>query len=416
MTGVGQDCFAVGERLLRAAEALDRITDMVEACVGSKPVPIRAAAGRILAEDVTAACRVPPHDNAAVDGYALRLADMAQSGGCLTLWRQVAAGHPVGEPLPPGMAARIFTGAPIPAGADLVVPQEACRVDGDRVWLPPDLRAGRHVRRAGEDVAPGRVVLRAGTRLRPQDLGLAAAIGCASLMVRTPLRVAIFSTGDELRDAGMPLPPGCIYDSNRVALGALLAGLGAQVDDLGILPDQPQAVRHGLGTAASGHDLIVTSGGMSVGEADHLKAAVAALGQLHIWRLAIKPGKPVALGQVAGVPFVGLPGNPVAMMVTFLAIARPLVLRLSGARPAPIHRFPVTAAFHHHKRAGLREWLRVELVQDRVGGLTAVKFPHEGAGVLSSMVAADGLVELGEDVEDVRAGTTVDFLPFAGLA
>jgi molybdopterin molybdotransferase len=234
-----------------------------------------------------------------------------------------------------------------------------------------------------------------------------------SLPVYRPLRVAIFSTGDEVRDPGEDLPRGAIYDSNRYMLHALLSGLGADVTDVGILPDRAVAIREALGTAARGHDLIFTSGGVSTGDEDHVKAAVEALGRLHFWRLAIKPGRPVAMGQIGGVPFMGLPGNPVAVMVTFLVLARPLVLRLSGALVPPPRRFRVTAGFDYKKRANRCEFVRARLVRGTDGGWTAEKFPRDGAGILMSMIDSDGLVEFGEGVSGVEAGAPVDFLPFS---
>ena len=255
-------------------------------------------------------------------------------------------------------------------------------------------------------------MLRAGTRLRAQDLGQAAAAGRREVRVAKPLRVALFSTGDELREPGTDLAPGCIYDSNRATIHGLLAGLGCEVSDLGILKDQAEVLRAALAKAAGSHDLIVTSGGVSVGEEDHVKQAVEALGKLHLWRLAIKPGRPLALGQVGAVPFVGLPGNPVAVMVTFLTLVRPLILRLMGGdAPAP-HSFKVRADFAHKKKKDRREWLRVRLTGDGPGTWRASKFPREGAGILSSLVEADGLVELPEDLTRLEPGSMVDFLPF----
>ncbi|MEQ9606328.1 MAG: molybdopterin molybdotransferase MoeA, partial [Kiloniellaceae bacterium] len=247
-------------------------------------------------------------------------------------------------------------------------------------------------------------------------VGQAAAVGRREVMVSTRLKVGLFSTGDELREPGTPLEPGAIYDSNRYTLHALLSGLGCAVDDLGILPDRFDAVRTALDAAKGKHDLLVTSGGVSVGEEDHVKAAVEALGKLHLWRLAVKPGRPIALGQVGRVPFVGLPGNPVAVVVTFLTIVRPLILRLMGGNDAPPHTFRVRAGFDHKKKKDRREWVRAHLVEDASGGLTAEKFPRDGAGILSSLVAADGLIELPEDLTRLEAGAMVEFLPFSEVA
>jgi molybdopterin molybdotransferase len=361
---------------------------------------------------------VPGADNAAVDGYAIHFDDLdAAAETRLPVVGRAAAGHPYGQALPRGAALRIFTGALMPAGPDTVMMQEDCRPDGDAVRLRPGIKRGSNRRRAGEDVKAGAVVLAAGVRLRPQDVGLAAAVGRTSLIVARPLRVALFSSGDELVEPGRALAPGAIYDSNRVTIAALLRQLGCAVSDLGILKDRAAPLRTALARAAESHDLIITSGGVSVGEEDHVKAAVETLGRLHLWRLAIKPGRPLALGQIdAGnraVPFVGLPGNPVAAMVTFLRIAKPILLRLMGAGDFSPTLYRVRALFEHRKKTDRREFLRARLVPDAAGGLAAIKFPREGAGILSSLVEADGLVELPESMTRLEAGTMVDFLPFS---
>jgi len=411
------DCFAHGGRLMTTAEALARLAETVGPVMESERVALPDGLGRILAEDVVAPADVPGHDNSAVDGYAVFFDDLEPHGETrLPVTGRAAAGHPLGRDARRSEAIRIFTGARMPEGPDTVMMQEDCRAEGDSVVIAPGIKRGANRRTRGEDIRAGSVVLAKGARLRAQDLGQAAAVGRRELPVSRPLRAALFSTGDELREPGTRLEPGCIYDSNRYTVGALLAGLGCRVDDLGILPDRRAAVETALDGARSGHDLIVTSGGVSVGEEDHVKQAVEALGHLHLWRLAIKPGRPIALGQVGRVPFVGLPGNPVAVVVTFLNIVRPLILRMMGGNDAPPHSFRVRAGFDHKKKKDRREWLRAHLVQDGAGGLTAEKFPREGAGILSSLVAADGLVELPEDLTRLEAGAMVDFLPFSEVA
>lgn len=405
--------FAVGERLLSVAEALARLEERVVPAVGSEDLPLHAALGRILAEDVVSQTDVPPHDNSAMDGYAFRRADLP-AGGLLPVAGRVAAGHPLKGPLPPGAAVRIFTGAPLPEGADCVAMQEECEAAIDRVRLPAHLAEGANVRRRGEDITHGSVVLHAGVRLRPQELGVAAAAGRAALRVYRPLRAALFSTGDEICEPGVPLPPGCIYDTNRYTASGLLRALGAEVTDLGILPDRPEVIRTALSEAAANHDLILTSGGVSVGEEDHVKPAVLSLGSLDFWRLALKPGRPVALGEVRGTPFVGLPGNPVAVMVTFMLIGRPLALRLMGAKTTDLPRYPVEAGFAFKHKPGRREYLRVRLAH-MDGRLVAAKYPTESSGVLSSMTWSDGLVDVAEDRGDVAPGETVDFLSYADM-
>jgi molybdopterin molybdotransferase len=406
--------FAVEDAPLTVEQALARLGSRLAVAVSSESVPLKRGLHRILAEDVVSPIHVPPHDNSAVDGWAFRAADLPPDGRMPVVGR-VAAGHPLAGPLPQGGAVRIFTGAALPEGADTIAMQEHCRAEGEAwVVLPTTLEAGDNRRRAGEDVAAGTAVLARGTRLRPQDLGIAAAIGRTALEVYRPLKVAVFSTGDEIRDPGQPLGPGCIHDTNRYTAAALLEALGAEVTDLGILPDRFEVIRAALADAAAGHDLILTSGGVSIGDEDHVKAAVLASGALDFWRLAIKPGRPVALGEVAGTPFIGLPGNPVAVMVTFMLVARPVALRLMGAADTTLRRFPVTAAFAFKRKPGRREYLRARLVH-RDGVLAAEKFPSDGSGVLSSMVWSDGLIDLPETAGDVAVGDTVDFLPYAEM-
>jgi len=281
------------------------------------------------------------------------------------------------------------------------------------VILPAGLKQGSNRRNAGEDTVKGSVILKSGCRLRPQEIGLAASVGLSELKVRGRLKVAVFSTGDEVRDPGKVADPGCIFDANRYTLMALLEGLGATVTDLGILEDDTGSITDALKAAAPGHDLLVTSGGVSAGEEDHVKAAVERLGQIHFWRLAIKPGRPIALGQVGSVPFLGLPGNPVAAMVSFMIIGRPLVLLLAGASDIDSLRFPVEAGFEYKKKRGRREWARVKLETNSRGMPVAMKHHSSGAGILTSMVEADGLVELPEEIETLSKGTVVDFLPFS---
>jgi len=414
MAQLSDDCFAFGGALMPAAEALERIRTAPLNLPPVETVALAEAAGRILAAPLIAARDVPPHDNAAVDGYAVAFADLATDAPtALPVGGRAAAGHPLDRAARRGEAIRIFTGAPMPDGADTVLMQEDCRESGGSVSLPPGIKRGANRRKRGEDVAAGSVALAAGTRLRPQEIGLAASLGRTELPVYARLKVALFSTGDEVREPGAELPPGAIYDANRYALAALLRGLGCAVSDLGILPDRAGAVRSAIGTAAAAHDLVVTSGGVSAGEEDHVKAAIEALGKLHFWRLAIRPGRPAAMGQVKGVPFIGLPGNPVAVMVTALLLARPLILRLQGAREIAPRLYRVSAGFAYQKKASRAEYLRARLERGGDGGWTAQKFARDGAGILSSMVASDGLVVIDAGVTSVAPGAPVDFLPFS---
>ncbi len=417
MAQLSDDCFAHGGRLMRVDEARKLLAEILTPVTEREAVPLHHALGRILAEDVVSPVNIPPAPNSAVDGYAVFHADLdPEADTRLPVVGRVTAGQMELPEARRGTAIRIFTGARLPDGPDTVMMQEDCEEDGDHVIIRPGIKKGANARKAGEDVAEGDVVLHRGQKLRPQDVGQAAAVGRREVQVSTRLKVGLFSTGDELREPGAELDPGAIYDSNRYTIHALLTGLGCAVDDLGILPDKLDVVRGALEQAEGKHDLLVTSGGVSVGEEDHVKDAVEALGKLHLWRLAVKPGRPIALGQVGLVPFVGLPGNPVAVVVTFLTIVRPLILRLMGGNDTPPHTFRVRAGFDHKKKKDRREWVRAHLVEDASGGLTAEKFPREGAGILSSLVAADGLIELPEDLTRLEAGAMVEFLPFSEVA
>ncbi len=412
MAQLSDDCFAFGGRLMTGAAALELLSSKTIALPESEVVPLGAALGRFLVADIVAPRAVPPHDNSAVDGYAVFHADLlADRDTVLPVGGRAAAGHPLGRPARRGEAIRIFTGAKMPEGPDTVMMQEDCVATGGTVRLRPGIKAGANRRRAGEDVATGAIVIPAGRRLRAQELGLAAALGFAEITVYRRLRVAIFSTGDELGEPGAALPDGAIYDANRHTIAALLQGLGCAVTDLGIQPDRPAAIRDALAAAAA-HDLVITSGGMSTGDEDHVKAAVEAQGSLHFWRLAIKPGRPVALGQIGRTPFMGLPGNPVAVMVTFLILARPLILRLAGATEIMPRAYRVRAGFDYRKKPERREYIRARLEADGAGGWIARKFPRDGAGILSSMVESDGFVVLGETLTRLESGGEVDFLPF----
>ncbi len=410
---LSDDRFAGAERLLTAAQALDLLDQRMAPATASKTLTLRQARGRVLAADVVSDHDVPPHDNSAVDGYAFAFADLEPEGDSrLRLAGRAAAGQLPEGAGGGGRALRIFTGAMMAPGCDSVAMQEDCRVEGQTVIVPAGLARGANRRLAGENIRRGDRILSAGQRLRPQDIGLAASVGRAELEVYRPLRVAIFSTGDEIREPGDELGPAGIFDANRYLLMGLLDGLGVTLSDLGILPDRLDEVRQNLAAAARDHDLLITSGGVSVGDEDHVRLAVEELGRLHFWKLAIKPGRPLALGQVGPVPFVGLPGNPVAAMVTFLRFARPLILRLGGCNDITPALFRVTADFDYKKKPERREYVRARLARLADGSLVARPFEPSGSGILRSMVEADGLVELPEEMSELRAGSMVDFLPF----
>jgi molybdopterin molybdotransferase len=397
-------------------EALPLLLAQARDGVGTQTLSTFDADGRVLAQDVVAALQVPPQDNSSMDGYALRVADCAQPGAVLHVTQRIPAGS-YGTPLNAGEAARIFTGAPIPPGADAVVMQEDCEaLDGDRVKLLKPVPLGQWIRRSGEDVTRGTTVLRQGTRLTPAELGLAASIGLAQLQVSACPRVALFSTGDELVMPGdvapEQMPAGAIYNSNRFFLRAMLQRLGCEVTDLGIVPDQREATITALRDAAQQHDLILTSGGVSVGEEDHIKPAVEHLGELNLWQLAIKPGKPFAYGRVnrdAGAcHFMGLPGNPVSSFVTFLLLVRPFLLALQGATATDINRTQMRADFDWPRADKRREFLRVK--RNVQGGLDL--FPNQSSGVLTSAVWGDGVVD-NPAGQTIATGDTVRFISLA---
>jgi molybdopterin molybdotransferase len=422
MAQLSDDCFAFNGPLLPVAEAERLIAGRVAPVKGCETVTLREAAGRVLAQDIVAPVDVPPFDNSAVDGFALRGDDLDPGAEKrLIIVDRVAAGYAATQEVKPGQAIRIFTGAPMPPGADTVFMQEDCRVEGDAVIVPPGLKRGSNRRLAGEDVRSGAVALPAGRRLAVQHVALAAALGFAKLEVHRRVRVALFSTGDEIVEPGAALPRAALYDSNRYLLSGLIARFGAEVTDLGILSDDPKKLAAAIASAAANHDLVLTSGGVSTGEADYVRSAVESIGRIVFWRVAIKPGRPVAMGVVPGsnssegAAFVGLPGNPVAVFVTFVRVVRPLLLRLAGALPEPLVAMSVRATFSYRKRKGRREYVRVALRTAADGVVEAVKYEQDGAGVLTSLTETDGLAELGEDVTKVEPGATVGFLSYASL-
>ncbi|GMG90310.1 molybdopterin molybdenumtransferase MoeA [Cupriavidus sp. TKC] len=400
--------------MLTMAQALDALMAGVRPITDSETVDTLQANGRVLAAGVTSALRVPPADNTSMDGYVMRAADVPEPGTRLPVSQRIPAGH-VGTELAPGTAARIFTGGLIPPGADAVVMQEQCQADGDAVIVNHVPASGEWIRRAGEDIEAGSEILPAGTRLSPQALGLAASVGQAKLDVVRRVRVAVFFTGDELAMPGEPLKPGAIYNSNRFTLRGLLENLGCEVTDFGIVPDTLAATRDTLRRAAEGNDLIITSGGVSVGEEDHIRPAVTAEGRLDLWQIAIKPGKPLAFGQVANgteLPafFLGLPGNPVSSFVTFLLFVRPFILRLQGVADVTPRRLPLRADFDLPRGDRRNEFLRARV--NDAGGLDL--FPNQSSGVLTSTVWGDGLIDNPPN-QTIQRGDVVQFIPFASL-
>jgi molybdopterin molybdotransferase len=417
MAQLSDDCFAFGGPMMSVDEAVGIIAARVTQVEEVETVALKEADGRILASDIAAPLPLPPFTNSAVDGYAVRSRDLPKGAeATFAVSGRVQAGASSSDPIPPGQAIRIFTGAPMPEGADTVFMQEDVRLDGEgRVVLQAGLKPGANVRPAGEDIPVGTAALAQGRRLRPQDVALAAAFGLTGIDVRRRIRVAVFSTGNELVSPGGVRGPAQLFDSNRFMLMAMLARLGCEVGDLGILRDDHASLAEGLKQVAGRHDLILTTGGVSTGEEDHVKAAVESVGSLVLWRMAIKPGRPVAMGIIGGTPFIGLPGNPVASFVTFVHVVRPTVLALAGATQERIVPMPVRAAFSYRKKIARREYVRVTLRRATDGVAEATKFPREGAGLLSSLVDTDGLVELGEEITQVEPGQTVGFLGYANL-
>ena len=392
-------------------EALAELLGLAAVLPEVETVATFDADGRVLAQDLVSGLHVPPQDNSSMDGYAVRCADLAPLPATLPVTQRIAAGTAAAA-LAPGSAARIFTGAPVPAGADAIVMQEDCESLDGRVQVKAQPVPGQWIRRAGEDVALGATVLVSGERLTPASLGLAASIGMAALSVRRRPRVALFSTGDELVMPGDVAPadmrPGAIYNSNRFFLRALLLRLGCEVTDLGIVPDRLDATKEALRGAASRHDLILTSGGVSVGEEDHIKPAVQALGTLALWQIAIKPGKPFAYGRVQDTHFIGLPGNPVSSYVTFLLLVRPFLLKLQGVTDVATKSIAAQAHFDWPRADRRREFLRVR--RNAAGGLEL--FTNQSSGVLTSAVWGDGLVD-NPPGRTIAHGDSVRFIPFA---
>ena len=422
MAQLTDDCFAFNGPLLPVAEAEQLMGARVTPVSGEELVPLRAALGRVLSTSLIAPVNLPPFDNSAVDGFAVCAEDIdGARERRLAIVDRVAAGQVATHAVKSGEAVRIFTGAPMPPGADTVFMQEDCRIDGTHVVVPPGLSRGANRRLAGEDIRAGAVALPAGRRLWAQDIALGAALGLTTIEVRRRVRVALFSTGNEIAEPGSPLSDAALYDSNRYLLAAAVARFGAEVTDLGILRDEPKALARAIAAAAVDHDLVLTSGGVSTGEADYVRSAVESIGRIVFWRVAIKPGRPVAMGVIPGgetgeaAAFVGLPGNPVAVFVTFIRVVRPLLLRLAGALPEPLVAMPARAVFAYKKRKGRREYVRVALRKGADGMIDAVKFPQDGAGVLTSLTQTDGLAELGEEVTNIEPGAIVGFLPYASL-
>ncbi|HEY5718976.1 MAG TPA: gephyrin-like molybdotransferase Glp [Gammaproteobacteria bacterium] len=408
---------SAGDPMLSVDEALAQIAAQVTPLPGSQRVALRDALGRVLAEDVASRVAVPPYTNSAMDGYAVRGADLELgSGDGLRLVGEAFAGHAFAGTLGRGECVRIMTGAVVPDGADTVIMQEAVSVDGDLVRFPPGVHPGDNVRHAGEDLPAGEVALRAGTRLLPAELGLLASLGVGEVTVSRRVRVAFFSTGDELCSIGEPLREGCLYDSNRYTLHGMLTRWGAEVIDLGVIRDEPALIEQAFRDAAAQADVVITSGGVSVGEADFVKDALDQLGDIGFWRIRMKPGKPLAFGRFHdGSWFFGLPGNPVSVMVTFYQFVRPALEKLAGREPKPSLWLRVPCLDRLKKVPGRTEFQRGILTTGDDGRLAVRSTGSQGSGILRSMSVADCFIRLEAESGNVEAGTLVDVQPFEGV-
>jgi molybdopterin molybdotransferase len=422
MAQLTDDCFAFSGPLMPLADMERLIAERITPVAEIETVVLAGAGGRVLAADLVAPVDLPPFDNSAVDGYAVRHADLNPNGDTtLRISGRIQAGQKAASGVAKGEAIRIFTGAPMPAGADTVFMQEDVQAQGGAVVVPSGLKLGANRRFAGEDLRRGSIALAAGTVLDAPQIALAAALGVTELRVRRQLRVAIFSTGNEVVEPGQARPAAAIYDANRYLLVQLLGRMNAAVSDLGILPDDPARLSAAIGNAGTEYDLVITSGGVSTGEADYVRNAVEKIGKLVFWRIGIKPGRPVAMAKLPGAKpgegaaFVGLPGNPVAVFVTFVRVVRPLLLRLAGARPQALVPLPVRVGFAYKKKTGRREYVRVSLKRRDDGELEAIKHPQDGAGVITSLTETDGLLEFADDVTTIAPGDRAGFLSYAVL-
>lgn len=408
------DCFLHDKDRLRHDAAIALLRERLLPIAGIEEIGLTDAAGRFAAAPTYADINIPGRDNSAVDGYAFAHAEWEKANGDFLVSTRIAAGETAPQSIGKGEAARIFTGAPMPKGADTVVMQEDCRAQDDRVFIPAGLKRGANCRLAGEDVKAGETLVHRGQALRAPELAALASTGRALVNVHAPLKIALVASGDELLRPGTPKTPEQVYDSNHYLLRGLLDRLNVEVTDFGILPDDGAIIAKTLADAASSHDAVITTGGASRGEEDHIVTALTQLGRCHMWQLAVKPGRPACFGQIGATPVFGLPGNPVAAFVCFVLYVRPSLIRLGGGEwPEPV-RFPVLARFEiGKKKPDRREFLRGWLERDAAGALIAHKFDRDGSGLIAGLRAATGLIELDEDTTHVSAGEPVSFIPFS---
>lgn len=405
-------CDVISVDLVPYDEALERLLNHAKPVQEMDSVPLTSALHRVLAEDLISKINVPPAANSAMDGYAIRMEDVNSSGSTtLKVTQRIPAGE-TGETIAPGTAARIFTGAPVPPEADVVIMQEQVDADGDNMTFEAPVKLGQNIRPAGEDITQGNIILKKGAKLRGQDMGLAASIGSSHLQTRRKVRVGIFFTGDELIEPGKPLGPGKIYDSNRYTLTGLLQNMGCEIVDLGIVGDTLEETEQAIIKASKDTDLVITSGGVSVGEEDYVRIALENLGELHMWRLKIKPGKPLAFGKVNDTAFIGLPGNPVSVFATFSLFVSPFIKKLQGRNRLLAESMAVTANFDWPNPDRRREFTRARLQRDENNQLMACLYPNQGSGVLMSTSWAEGFVEIPEDTT-IESGDQVNYISFS---
>ena len=413
MNSSNDEYLKVSPSLMMLDDALAQIKSTTKTVCALEDVNLQDGLGRTLGEDIISTVDVPPYDNSAMDGYAVFSSDLAKPPVRLPVTGRIAAGHPLQREARPGETIRIFTGAPLPLGPDSIVMQEKVTLDGDFAIFSETVKPGANRRLRGENIKSGATILQKGQLLRAQEIGLAAAVGISKLKVYKPLRVAVFSTGDEIVDCTIKkLQPGCIYDANRPLMISLLQGLGCEVSDLGILHDDPNVISDALKKASTNHDLLITSGGVSVGEEDHVINIIKNLGAVHFWRLAVKPGKPVAFGTINDTAFIGLPGNPVSAIVTLMMVARPMILRMAGRTDVAVNRYRAEADFTLQRDDGRLEWLRGKINISSDGRALLSAFPAQGSGILSSMVASSGFIEIPAGRARINKGDMLDFIPF----
>jgi molybdopterin molybdotransferase len=412
MENIAADCYAPSAELISATSALEQLQQHAS-CVSTQTLPLSQCHGRITAESIVSHRSIPGFDNSAMDGYAIAFADITQEQPTrLLIQHSVSkAGHASDEPLQKNSAIRILTGAKIPSGADTIIAQEDVTIENHYIVFSVSSIKGQHVRFAGEDVKKDSVIIEKGARLRPQDIALAAAVGLKELSVFSRLRVALFSTGDELHEPGTALPTDGIYDVNRYLLRACLEKLNCLITDYGILADNPETLTAALQQASLTHDMVITSGGASTGSEDHIANTLSAMGKLHFWRLAIKPGRPLIFGELNKALFVGLPGNPVAVMVCFLRFISPLIKKLSGGNWEQPIAYPLPANFSFKKKNNRREWLRAQLHTENAQ-LMVKPFHKTGTGIISSLTQSQGLIEIAEEVTEIKEGDFVLFTPY----